>query len=956
MNHRALALAALALAAVGCNKGSSGPAFRFAEPSSVAVFRGYASQHGSLHPYVAVANSGQDELVLFDPVDDKVVAAPILIRPVSIPLPHPRPALVASAQFQRPVAAGATTPDPSFPDPPDLLVAVSSGSTELQLIRTWKRDTAPDPGLEDVTVDLGGEIQALIATPSVDASGAVVPDRVRVIASIAGGTLAVVEFQWTPASDYNNFSGKGTVEPVGTVTTQRLGFEALSLAVDASIESTPWYPPLTNAAPYCRPKNPAFLYVATSDPIPPSNVQGVAELDMRGTPGAWTVRALDAHAPTRLVAAFTLAERVITAAGAYDVVHEPSKKTDTAPEVGYYNAFRQNADGKLAYVPRVYAYRDPAWCGVDTDVQCGIAVIDPVAGDVLEDPWHTGQDPKQYLPPIPVPSNPVALVPIPPPVHPPTDSGIPEDGELMQLTVSGYRRLTTGALVVPSDDGRSYVADLARWEIPSNSYELNTLGTPTSITGWRQGATDLPQIGFFEPPSIRQADVTNGSSARNPWIPDAGATEYFELTPGFTPTDYWSVTYQGYLPQFHGSRTADVEDAVPASPGGGLLRVAFQAHAGAGLTQVVNVFDPALGVRVGDVVEIHTGPQETGCPDTTTTDPATSDYNPPVEGKIVEVAKPDAAHPGGSLVIQKGDCVPVTSGSTTECDAEKHGPWTTMDGCWPAAGWTGGAAPPIIGSRQVRIRASGGAAPDTTDVESTAYSFVVVGAATGYAGRATSIVTEPADAAARDALWAPGTDQTFRFSSDDEALACPLIPYPLSWDRVPDCDAACRLQCERAAVARRARRTHLPSVFCSPSSEPTAKNYCETHFPKFAIQPAGSTAEPVGTFGGEPPSGPALRFALRVHKASATAIEKRLVRDTQVGFQSRSGLTPVSRYGGGGNGGPATGPGGGAWFDRSGSFDWGERAGRARVFVPHVGNLVLDVSPSRNNSDTKVLR
>ena len=84
MIRRALALAAASLAlATGCNKGSAGPAFRLAEPSSVALFNGYAQARTTadgvdlLWPYVAVANSAQDELLFFDPVDDKVAPAPI---------------------------------------------------------------------------------------------------------------------------------------------------------------------------------------------------------------------------------------------------------------------------------------------------------------------------------------------------------------------------------------------------------------------------------------------------------------------------------------------------------------------------------------------------------------------------------------------------------------------------------------------------------------------------------------------------------------------------------------------------------------------------------------------------------------------------------------------------------------------------------------------------------------
>lgn len=937
MSRRALAIAAGALAlAAGCSKGSAGPAFRLAQPSSVAIFQGYSEKHLDadgkllLHPYAAVANTGQDELVLFDPVDNTVVAAPIVIRPTSIPLPQPRPAIVASASFTPP-AAGIPRPD--------LLVVVAQASTELQLIRTWRNadqsDLAnfiPDPSLvPDKAVDLGGEVVALVATPAVDASGSPVADRVRVIAALTGGRLAVVDYQWTGDPDTPENAGGGTVAPVSpTPTIQALGFDALALAVDASLDGRQEYTP--PARPLLR--NPRFLYAATPDPIPPTNVLGVAELDMAGDP-PWTIRALNAHAPTLLVAAFTLQERQTGVQGAYDQFTAPTQ--GTADHTSFVDTAAR----------RVYAYRDPASCGPTTSETCGIAVLDPATADVLEDPWHPGETPKRYLPPIPVPGRPVALVAGPPAWNPtagdvvdesdPVPSPAPVPPEFhhryMLMSMGTGVRLTTGVLFVPSEDGRSYFADLARWEIPSNSFEIDPLGSLTTVSAYRQSETDLPQIGFYQPQNVKDADAANGLQARPDWDPTIGARFFIELTPGFTPDDLWNVTYQGYLPAFATGRPAQITvDGVTA----GQLRVTVQSSPG---TEVVNVFDPALGVRVGDTVEVltvGTGPNaKPSCPDTSVTN-ANGVLNAPIEGKISRIDRPDAAHPGGSLVVETADCVPIALLAGTTCDVAEHGPWTSMSGCW--------ASLPGSGVQQVRIRAAGGGDP-ADPANLSGRSFVVVGAGTGYAGRATSA---PVDG-----------QMPFALANDDEALPCPLIPYPSNSNpaAIPDCDETCRSSCERAAIARRARRQYLTSVFCFKGSTESqdARNYCETYFPKFA-KPQTSTRPPLGTFTGEPPTGPALAFSLGVQQPATRTADKLIVRDTQVIFTTASGRVPVARYGGGANNGPATGPMGAAWFDRSYDVSWDKQPDRYRFYVPHVGNLILDASPAHINSDTRVLR
>ena len=926
MTRRALALAALALAA--CNKGSAGPAFRLAEPSSLAVFWGISHKNpGLLHPYVAVANTGQDELVVFDPVDDSTVAAPIDIRPLSIPTPDPRPALVASARF-------GLTSSPPATDQPDLLVAVSAGATSLQLIRTWADTSAaanPDPGLavdandSPLSVDLGAEVIDLRAMPEVDGTGAIVPDRAWAVASLIGGTLAVVEYQLTETSD-----SSGPIAPVsGAATLQDLGFEALSLAVDPSPSGNAAMAVTLDQRSGGYPQNPYYLYAASLDPISGSTY-GVAQLDMRGTPGAWPVRAIDAHAPTRLVAAYTLRERQTSYRGGYIQENAPTvDDTDLAADGGDFND---------SAVSRVYAYLDPQSCGPKTAVACGVAVLDPAAGDVLEDPWNPGASPKQYLPPMAVAAQPLALVPGTPPAQAPSTTDSTSDFEHYpyMAIIAGGSRITTGVLVMPSADGRIYYADLARWELPGNQYEVATFGVETQVTAFRASGSDSPQIALYKPavePIYSNYFATNTSAALEP---SSLAAAFVRVTPGFTPDDLWSVTYQGYLPDFADDRVSEVEDA-----GSGQLRVALQSGSGSTATQVVNVFDPAYGVRVGDIVELRTtpilfgNPPDYACPDVSQTDPSTGTYFKAIEGKIVSVDKPDASHPGGSLVLTTADCVPLKLGITPTCEVLTYGPWTSKPGCW--AELRGASLP-------VRIRAGGGGAPDDTARDGK--DLVVVATDAGYMGRATTV--------SGNTQGDPNYPSFSADSASEAALValCPLMPFdPLT---VPDsCDESCRRTCEQAAIARRVRRRHLVSAYCAQDDTTCTSNFsfADFRFPSFVYPTASDPlAEPY-----PPPIGPAIAFSVGVYTVAATAPDL-LVRDTQILITTHAGYVPSSRYGAGTNYGAGARPFGAVTFDRSADSNWSKQGDGVRFYVPYVGNTVLDVSPSHFNSDTHVLR
>lgn len=936
MSRRALLLSLAALSALAaCNKGSSSASLRLAEPSSVAVARAFGTRHGGLWPYVAVANTARNELILIDAVEDRAVASPILLRPLSVPVVDPRPALVASAEFDNSTdPVGASTR-------PSLLVVASAGSTQLQLIRTWADPSAPDIGLApDAPIDLGGQVLAMIAVQAVGADGPI-PDHVRVVASLTDKRIAVVEFAWQGES---GATGRPVLVGDGAVV-EDLGFEALSLAVD--------------------PRDPRdlqtsrFLYAASLDDIE-AGVQGVGQLDMSGPVGTWhaSLRALDAGAPTRLVAALTVRERKADESGTYDHITYPD---------GGQDGFEADA----AKVQRVYAWREPTSCGPETALPCGIVVLD-TATRTLARPAFLG-DQAPY--PITVPSRPVALIAAPPSRHPPQGTQPPEDATFMLIQAQSAR-LTTGVLGIPCEDGRIYFADLARWEVPSSEDEVNSVTTSTGVATYSPSGASTQRIGLYEPVQVSIADGKNNLSARKVWIGDSNASAYVLTTPGFTPTDTWTITYQGYLPAFADSRVADVE-AISGQPD--RLRVAFQAHVPgtSELTRKVNVYDPALGVRAGDVVEIWTGPTPNDtsyvppsprCPDTTTW--ANNGLPvPPIEGRVVSVDPPDAAHPGGSLVIRQptdAEAVCTLLNTRTVCDNENRGRWSNKPNCWGSLPTL--APGGVAGSLQVRIRSGGKAATGEEE-------FVVVGKATGYAGRARAV---PGTSVA-----GPVDPPDFTLSNEGEAdlaTACgystfPLDPLaaPASLAEAEGAPSTVRRACEALAIARRVRRTHLTSVACyrSPSQPTGTVTHCETYYEKF-IKPSQRGLEATAPF--PSPVGPALAFTLGLQcmphgdhtptgctSGQDTLVTNGLVRDTQVNLLTRGGWVPALRYGGGANGGSGTQPTGGAYFDRTGATQdelsvWNRQYDRYRFFVPYVDNMVLDVSPGQTNGETKVLR
>jgi hypothetical protein len=851
----ARSLAALAVCgalAAGCSSTKVKSGLGLWQPGSVAVFNGYTLKNAGLHPYVAVANTGRDEVVLVDAVDDAPVPAPILFRPLAIVVGQPRPTEVLAASL-----GDATATAPLA----DLLVVRSAGSSVLQVVKTWVLGgEAADPRvLPALDVDLAAgatdaEVLAMVAAPVPLSDGVggftAAPGRVRVVAALSGQRLSVVEFTRQP--DGSITPGAAVVQelslPVGGAAAR---FDAVSLAVNPAL--------------------PQLVYAATLDPIPTAagTVEGVAELDASLAPGAWTWRGLDARAPTRLVAAWTLRERLAnSAADGVDALEATARD-------------------------RVYAYLDPTRCGATQRVGCGIAVIDPASGQLAADPAAA----MPYMAPIAVPAVPVALVVSAPPVKPPSQSAEESvfAAPYMRISPGSGVRLTTAVLEVPATDGHVYFVDLARWAIPNDGSILRLASTRTAVTSAVAGVADEQRIGLWDvtplsasPPSAAVLQLT-GTPLR-----DAIA-----VVPGYTPSDTWTATWQGVLPGLatRSGETGPVGDGRPW--------LALQVHTADSSgtvrpTQIVRVYDPTLGIHVGDLADVATSGLS-GCPGV-------------LEARIAALGAPDAARPGGHLVLDELACVPPSSATGTEdCTARDE-----FRACAPA-----------LAAGQARL-----------PVTLYAGDLVVSSDGLGYAGRA-PLVTPEQLAASPDA---PELEYRLDYLSpdglDEDALAalCPLVPWPWA-DPFPasppsvTCDDACRARCEQLVLARKARRIYHVSDRCG---DLVTDATCHQLWPDLPFPQA---------------NGPALltRFGLR---QKATTPDAPITRGLGVVFATRSGITPASRY-------PSTTatptlPAGAAVFDRSAIA--GKEEDGYRVFVPYADGHVLDFSPSLGSNTPVVIR
>ncbi len=511
----------------GCgSKSESLPGLLLNEPTAVAAFRGFTTKTAALHTYFAVANASGNNLTIIDAADDSLVPAPVPLRPLVFPVPD-RPALLASASLN------------DGEDKADLLVVVAAGDSRLQVVSTW------DPaGAVTGAVELGADVLALVALPSPAGTA-------RIAAALSGKQLAIATFTWA-----NGGAGPGIAASGAPVTLGPFDFQPVALAA--------------------MPGDGTHVYAATADAIVlVPETKGVAQI--RLSDGA--VAALDAGAPTRLVAAARLAERIVPI----------DPLTATTLTIA--------AFAGQPTVERVYAILDESGCGQNASIACGLVALDPLSGGIPLDP--AGE--LAFRAPIAIPGAALALAAAQPPAFAPSDAPDPSyAGTYVRMVTGEATRWTTATAAVASTDGALYFLDLGRWEMPGE-----------------------------------QAVAPTATLVAKP-DPEASTTGAMSVTRGYTPTVRWTATYQGEVPGL-AQRRAESGDA-----GGGAAWLALQAAGGT--SEVVQLYDPALGIHPGDVVVISD-------PDPT---PASTSCAPSFEAMVsTTVAEsfiaPDPARPGGPL-------------------------------------------------------------------------------------------------------------------------------------------------------------------------------------------------------------------------------------------------------------------------------------------------------------------
>ncbi|MCM2333908.1 MAG: hypothetical protein NDI82_08155, partial [Anaeromyxobacteraceae bacterium] len=707
-----LAALAAALAAAGalagCNKTSARPNLRLSGPSAVAVYHGRSERDpAALRHYLAVANERGDDLRILDAIDGRAVLAPGLILSLSVPT-APRPALLAAGSLGDGEAdllvvapAGLSTCDPALPD---RLVGC------LQVVHTWTEETALATQLTLVVGSLAGDddaaVLAVAAVPVPEADGLggwrAAAGRVRVVAALTGARLLVAEYRRAADGKAIELAG-AAVHPLAFAGAP---FEAVALSGSPDL---------------------AHVYAATPDPL--GAVEGVAELDLSGAfDQAPPVRAIAAGAPTTQVLAATV--RPVTGLSAAD------PKVDVhGPEV-----------------LRVWAALDPARCGRDRVITCGLAVLDPVAGGPVPDQ----ADPTRPHLPIFVPGTITALTA----VYPPSVGALELDGTaapagqagpLQRLTRTSGEHYVSTLAAAATTSGVIALIDLGRGTVAldRDALEARTSGTPASVSGATSSVPDdttRARLGLYPNPKVE----TDPPSTDLSLLSLAGRVQ---MTPGFTPDDSWTLRWQGELPGLSALR-----GQLQSAPGGGLEWVAVQTYADEAPAPVYRgvgrLYDPRLALRVGDLIVV--------APDDTVACPGKL-----FELEVTELLPPDPVkHPGGAVKVRPADDQPTV----------------TVDG------------------QSVRANPNclDGKGRSTASLTFRAGGLVLTGTAFGYGGR-------PVPDQLHELRW-----------HDTSGLSCPLIDDPAWPPADVGClTQACRDPCEEILLARKARRNFYLRERCA---------------------------------------------------------------------------------------------------------------------------------------------
>jgi hypothetical protein len=803
-----IAILLLAIAATACSSDAPAVGAQLQTPSAVAVFRGVTERRPGIEPYVAVASSGSDQLTLIDPRDDRSVQSPGLVFPLAIPT-RASPMFVAAVSLSDGgadalVVAGA--PDPA------------TGEVALQLVSTWDgrpRPVAAFPGgspSRGITVGSGGEVILGLVGAAVpqDAppENGLVPSVAgvgRFIVSLSGGRLAAVRAAR---------QGDGSIQLLDEGSLALGGaapFDAISLS----------------AGPDGRRVFASSLDVITG--TDGTQAQGVAEIDTLGEPKAWTVRALSARAPTYGVAAARVIERTLTASDDFNRA--------------------QVASPRLL----VYALPDREACGPTRAVECGVLTIDPVTGDLAEDPL--GELP--FRAPMRIPVLPIAIATWDRAPAVPTDAdqiGVPADASGPLVQVPGIRytpgtgfRATSAIGIVVGVDGLIYSLDLGRWGTGSDASLLRPPSQTRVVN--LVDVTDPnveAQIGMWN-----EADPpTTDNPEPRPTLETTPAEMIAQMlvTPGYTPDETWILGWQYPLTGLQGRRSVLVRDDAL----GLVLAMQIPEATGAGTVwrEAVGLYSPLLGVRVGDVVEVALD-DVPGLPDACFA---------VGEGRVAQILPPDPARwPGGALVLSPPVNPPNRAGEIPRED---------VYACWNGQLASGvHLAAATVGSGE----------------------WVLLGASLGHAGRPQPDVRFSLDYPGRNA-------EGFVEEQLAERCAVPTWPPP---EPVPPCDAACRDACEQLAIVRKTRRFYYPQEDCQATPSPNQ-----------GVVGCAITGRPP-QFTESVLVGPVLQFRFGLNPASVTA-EHPLIRTAHVRITTASGLSPSFRAPT--VGGQATGSVG---FDRS---------------------------------------
>lgn len=699
--HLAVLAALLATAAplAGCTKTRARPGLKLNGPSAVAVYRGLTERDPvALRTYLAVANERGDDLRIIDAVDGRAVLAPGLIQALSVPT-APRPALLAAGAL----ADGGA----------DLLVVAPAGLAAcdaaspyrltgcLQVVDTWTPATAVASSLTIVIGDLAGAdddaaVLSLAVTPATEPDGAggrrVAAGRARVVAGLSGGRLLIAEYQRAAAG--------GGLE-LAAAQVHALGFDAVSLSVPPG-ELRGW--------------------AASPDPI--GGVEGVAELDLSGdVAAAPAYHAIPAGAPTTHVLAATV-----------------------RPFAGL--GIEAKLDQFGAEVLRVWAALEPTRCGREAPVTCGLAVLDPATAAPVPDP--AGELPAHA--PIAVPGEILGLAAVSPPAvgSYQLDGTAQADGvagPLQKLYMASGERYVSTLAAVATSGGPIYLVDLARGALALDRDLLSssTGGAPArvnSASSATPASAGLPQLGLWDlrpetSPPVLSVDVLD--------LP-----ALVTMTPGYTPSDSWTVSLEGELPGLTALR-----GQLQATPGAdGIAWVAIQASVGTSPATppyrgVARLADPRLALHVGDIAVVK--------PDDTAACPLGA-----FELEVTGFLAPDPdRYPGGAVTVQPrpADRQPKVTTASGEVPADPT--------CLDSAGRS---------TATVTFRSGG---------------LVLVGVGFGYAGRPQA-VADP-DQPGYTLGW-----------EDTSALSCPMLDDPAGTPVA--CDDACRDACERVLLSRKARR------------------------------------------------------------------------------------------------------------------------------------------------------